>query len=169
MKRIDWDEYFMLLAHIVSMRSTCLKRNVGCVIVRDNRILTTGYNGATEGEPHCIDLERCMKNQINSKGSYDYCPAVHGEENAILQAARIGISLRGATCYTTVSPCYYCAKSLKNAGIRRIVYDQKYSSSDQVKAKYWWNFLVSNFELKQVSVRIDTVDRIRLFLQEVAR
>jgi dCMP deaminase len=120
MARPSWDEYFMELAQVVAKRSTCNRRSVGAVLVRDKRILTTGYNGSPPGLPHCTD-EGCLMVE-------GHCVrAIHAEQNAIVQAALHGIDLRGATCYVTSSPCVHCAKMLIAAGITRIVYLDSYT------------------------------------------
>jgi dCMP deaminase len=120
MARPSWDEYFMELAQVVAKRSTCNRRSVGAVLVRDKRILTTGYNGSPPGLPHCTD-EGCLMVE-------GHCVrAIHAEQNAIVQAALHGIDLSGATCYVTSSPCVHCAKMLIAAGIKRIVYLDNYT------------------------------------------
>lgn len=120
MARPSWDEYFMELAQVVAKRSTCNRRSVGAVLVRDKRILTTGYNGSPPGLPHCTD-EGCL--MVDG-----HCVrAIHAEQNAIIQGALHGIDLRGATCYVTSSPCVHCTKMLIGAGIKRIVYLDAYT------------------------------------------
>lgn len=125
--RPDWDEYFMEIAHVVARRSTCLRRQVGAVVVREKRILTTGYNGAPMGIPHCLELG-CLRDEmgIASGTRHEICRALHAEENAIIQAALHGISTKGATMYCTNQPCSMCAKSIVNAGVARIVYEDDY-------------------------------------------
>jgi len=121
------DEYFMEIAKVVAKRSTCLRNHVGAVIVRDKRILTTGYNGAPSGLPHCLDIG-CLRdeNNIPSGENQEICRGVHAEQNAIIQAALHGISTEGATLYCTHQPCSLCAKMLINAHIKRVVYSEKY-------------------------------------------
>ena len=128
MNRKSWDEYFMEIADIVKTRSTCLRRHVGAVIVKDNRIISTGYNGAPTGLLHCttIGCERQRQN-IPSGQRHELCRALHAEQNAIIQAAKFGISTEGATAYITVQPCVICAKMLINAGITRVVHAGDYS------------------------------------------
>jgi dCMP deaminase len=127
MKRISWDEYFMEIARLVAKRSTCLRRKVGAVIVRDKHILATGYNGAPSGLPHCIDVG-CLreKENIPSGERHELCRGLHAEQNAIIQAANHGASLRGSTLYTTTYPCIICTKMIINAGIKRVVYLEGY-------------------------------------------
>lgn len=125
--RQTWDEYFMGIVELVKERSTCLRRHVGAVIVKDKRILSTGYNGAPMGCPHCAETG-CLRQQLNvpSGTRHELCRAVHAEQNAIVQAAYHGISLQGATLYVTDSPCVICAKLAINAGIAKIVYKGEY-------------------------------------------
>lgn len=117
--RPTWDEYFMQIAFTVAQRSTCDRAHVGCVLVRDRRILTTGYNGAPAGLPHCDDVGHLMVD--------GHCVrTLHAEQNAIIQAALHGISIEHASSYVTHQPCLTCAKMLINAGIRRVVYAGNY-------------------------------------------
>ncbi|MCL2136093.1 MAG: dCMP deaminase family protein [Coriobacteriia bacterium] len=126
-KRPSWDEYFMQICYLVSSRTTCLRRAVGAVIVKDRRILATGYNGVPRGVEHCLS-RGCLRTQLGipSGEKQELCRGVHAEENAILQAARYGTSIDGSTCYTTTQPCIMCAKSLINAGITEIVFASDY-------------------------------------------
>ncbi|MFH1062476.1 MAG: dCMP deaminase family protein [Candidatus Omnitrophota bacterium] len=125
--RPSWDEYFLDISQLVSKRSTCLRRKVGAVIVKDKRILTTGYNGAPSGLKHC-EKTGCMREQMNipSGQRHELCRALHAEMNAILQAAQYGISLEGSMIYCTNQPCIICAKMIINAGIKRIVVLKNY-------------------------------------------
>lgn len=117
----------MEVAEVVAKRSTCLRRNIGAVIVKDKRILATGYNGAPTGLPHCGDTG-CLREKLGipSGERYEYCRALHAEQNALIQAARYGISLEGSTIYSTTEPCSMCAKMIINAGLRRVVYKDPY-------------------------------------------
>ncbi|OUQ60315.1 cytidine deaminase [Tyzzerella sp. An114] len=126
--RATWDEYFMEIAEIVKTRSTCLRRQVGAVIVKDNRIITTGYNGAPSGLMHCSDMGYCEREKLNipSGQRHELCRALHAEQNAIIQAANMGVSTQGATLYVTLQPCVICAKMAVNAGIIKIVYKGTY-------------------------------------------
>lgn len=126
--RASWDEYFMEIAEIVKTRSTCLRRHVGAVIVKDNRIITTGYNGAPSGMEHCIDKGGCYREKMNipSGQRHELCRALHAEQNAVIQAAKFGISTDGATIYITLQPCVICSKIIINAGIKRVVYKGAY-------------------------------------------
>ncbi|HXG25093.1 MAG TPA: cytidine/deoxycytidylate deaminase family protein [Chthonomonadales bacterium] len=119
LNRPSWDEYFMQIARDVSTRATCPRRHVGAVVVLDRRILTTGYNGAPHGLPHCTE--------IGCKMQDGHCiRTLHAEQNAIVQGALNGVSLRGATLYATCQPCNMCAKMIINAGIVRVVFDGEY-------------------------------------------
>ncbi|MDO8585484.1 MAG: cytidine/deoxycytidylate deaminase family protein [Armatimonadota bacterium] len=126
-RRPDWDEYFMEIAEVVAKRSTCLRRQIGAVIVKDKRILATGYNGAPAGLPHCLELG-CLRDELGiaSGTRHEICRALHSEQNAIVQAALYGVSTRGSTLYCTHQPCSLCAKMLINAGISRVVFEGEY-------------------------------------------
>lgn len=120
--RPNWDEYFMKMAFLAAERSTCLRHHVGAVIVRDKRLLTTGYNGAAAGVKDCIELG-CLRNEmkIPSGTRHEICRAIHAEQNAIIQAGLHGINIKGSTIYCTHSPCILCAKMLVNAGIKTFI------------------------------------------------
>ena len=126
-KRPSWTDYFIELARIAATRSTCLRRQVGAVLVRDRRVLSTGYNGAPRGIIHCEE-RGCLRNELGvpSGERQELCRAVHAEQNAIIQAALSGVSIEGAEIYVTLFPCAVCAKSLINAGVKRIVYVEGY-------------------------------------------
>jgi dCMP deaminase len=127
MSRPGWDSYFMNIAQLVATRSTCLRRQVGCVIVLDRRILATGYNGAPSGVAHCGEIGCLRQVQgIPSGERHEMCRGVHAEQNAIIQGARHGVSLLGATAYCTDEPCSICTKMLINAGIQEIIYAGDY-------------------------------------------
>ncbi len=121
-KRPSWDEYFMDIVGVVARRSTCVRRKVGAALVRDRRILSTGYNGAPSGMAHCLD-RGCLRLEMNvpSGERHELCRGLHAEQNAIIQAALHGVSVREATLYCTNQPCVICAKMIINAGIIRIV------------------------------------------------
>ncbi len=120
--RPTWDEYFLDIAVLVSKRSTCLRRNVGAVLVKDKRILATGYNGAPSKIRHCSEVG-CMREKLKipSGERHELCRGLHGEQNAFLQAALHGTSLKGASLYSTTQPCIICAKMIINAGIKEII------------------------------------------------
>ena len=125
--RPDWDSYFMEIARIVSKRSTCIRRNVGSLIVKDKRILSTGYNGAPIHLRHCIDTG-CMRERLNiaSGERHELCRGLHAEQNAIIQAAYHGVSINGADIYSTHLPCSICMKMIINAGLVRVFYEEGY-------------------------------------------
>jgi dCMP deaminase len=125
--RPSWDEYFMSIARLVSGRSTCLRRKVGAVIVKDRRILATGYNGAPAGLPHCSETG-CVRERLRvpSGERHELCRGIHAEQNGIVQSANHGTVIAGATIYTTHHPCSVCAKMIINAGIVRVVTDDGY-------------------------------------------
>jgi dCMP deaminase len=121
-KRPSWDEYFLEVAKLVSKRSTCLRRSVGALLVKDKRILATGYNGAPSGLAHCLDIG-CLREKLGvpSGERHELCKALHAEQNAFIQASLYGIPVKGSTLYATCQPCVICAKMLINAGIKEIV------------------------------------------------
>src|SRR5512140_3443521 len=129
MPRPGWDEYFMEITRLVAKRSTCLRRQVGAVLVKDKNILATGYNGAPSGVAHCLDVG-CLREKMNipSGERHELCRGLHAEQNAIIQAAKHGSNL-----YCTTMPCIICSKMIINAGIRRIVYEEGYC--DQLAAE----------------------------------
>jgi len=121
-KRPSWDEYFLEVAQLVSKRATCLRRSVGALLVKDKKILATGYNGAPSGLGHCLDIG-CLREKLKipSGERHELCRGLHAEQNVLLQAALYGVSTRGSTLYITNQPCIICAKMLINAGIKEIV------------------------------------------------
>ena len=125
--RPPWDEYFLSIARLVSSRSTCLRRQVGAVVVKNKQVLATGYNGAPSGITHC-DKVGCLREELKvpSGQRHELCRALHAEQNAFLQAARHGASLDGATLYITTQPCSICAKMIINVGIKKIVIEGEY-------------------------------------------
>ena len=125
--RLSWDEYFMKLAWLVAERATCVRHHVGAVIVRDKRILTTGYNGAAAGTKDCLEMG-CLRNELNipSGTRHEICRAIHAEQNAIIQAGTHGINISGGTLYCTHSPCILCAKMIANAKIKKVVMSIEY-------------------------------------------
>jgi dCMP deaminase len=126
--RPSWDEYFLELADAVSKRATCDRGRSGCVIVKDKRILVTGYVGSPAGLPHCDEVGHLMKTMVNEDGSKsEHCVrTVHAEQNAICQAAKLGVSVDGATVYCRMTPCRVCAMLLINCGIKRVYCEKKY-------------------------------------------
>ena len=121
--RPSWEDYFLQLADLVASRSTCLRRQVGAVLVRDERIIATGYNGAPRGIQHCLEAG-CLREKmgIPSGERYELCRGVHAEQNAIINAAYYGVSTKGAVLYCTNQPCLICARMIINAGIIKVVH-----------------------------------------------
>jgi dCMP deaminase len=132
--RPTWDEYFMNITDMVKTRSTCMRRQVGAVIVRDKRILTTGYNGTPAGLRHCAEVG-CLRDELKipSGERHELCRGIHAEQNAIIQAAVFGVSIQNGTIYTNVSPCILCTKIIINSGITRIVTREAYNDTLALK------------------------------------
>ena len=126
-ERPSYDEYFMEMAHLVAKRSTCLRRKVGAILVKDKHILSTGYNGAPKGLKHCSEVG-CLRKELGipSGERHEICRGLHAEQNAIIQAAVFGISIKNSVLYCTNTPCVVCAKMLINAGVKEIVYSGEY-------------------------------------------
>ncbi len=143
-KRPDWDSYFLDIVDLVSRRSTCCRRSVGAGLVRDSRILATGYNGAPSKLQHCLDIG-CLREQLKvpSGERHELCRGLHAEQNAIIQAALHGVSTKGSTLYCTNHPCVICAKMIINAGISRVVIRDGYH--DQLAAEM----------LKEAGIRVE--------------
>ena len=127
MSRPSWTEYFMEITRVAATRSTCLRRKVGAVIVKDNQILATGYNGAPAGLTHCLEIG-CMREKLGipSGQRHELCRALHAEQNAIIQAAVHGTAIKGSIIYVTNQPCVMCTKMIVNAGIRKVIYSGDY-------------------------------------------
>ena len=126
--RPSWDTYFMNITNLVAQRSTCLRRAVGAVLVKDKRILSTGYNGAPANLKHCLEVG-CLREQmgIESGKMHELCRGIHAEQNAIIQAAYHGVSVKGAVVYCTNQPCSICARMIINAGLVKIYYQSGYA------------------------------------------
>lgn len=148
--RPSWDEYFMEIVELIKSRSTCLRRQVGALIAKDKRILATGYNGAPIGCSHCEEVG-CLreKYKIPSGQRHELCRAIHAEQNAIVQAAYSGVSVKGATMYVTNQPCVLCAKMIINAGIEKIVFKGDYPDDIAMEL------------LKEASVRVIKYENIK--------
>ncbi len=129
-KRISWDEYFISITKEVAKRSSCLRRHVGAVLVKNKHILSTGYNGSVRNMPHCFEVG-CIreKMQIPSGTRHELCRGLHAEQNALLFATSLGIDTEGATLYSLTHPCILCAKMIVQAGIKRVVYINDYPDS----------------------------------------
>ncbi|UCH72578.1 MAG: cytidine/deoxycytidylate deaminase family protein [Thermoplasmatales archaeon] len=126
-ERPPYDEYFMEMANVVSRRSTCTRRKVGAILVKDRHILSTGYNGAPKGLKHCSEVG-CLRKKLNTPSGerHEICRGLHAEQNAIIQAAVFGISIKDSILYCTNTPCVVCAKMLINAGVKEIVFSGEY-------------------------------------------
>lgn len=161
--RISWNEYFMVIAKLVSTRSTCNSRPTGAVIVRDRQILSTGYNGSMPGAPHCSDeinvggKPYCYRRTIKAPedDKYNFCRSSHAEANAIARAAKMGIPLDGSTLFVTLAPCYVCLKLLANAGIKHIFYEYRYESTNGQRDTHWQSVInespIETFEELKIS------------------
>lgn len=149
-----WDRRFMQMAWVISGWASCFQtdRKIGAVIVKDKRILTTGYNGAPAGIKTCVERGECLRKKLGiaSGTKHELCYAIHAEQNAIIQAAKLGVSIDGATLYCTHQPCVICAKMIVNSGIKRVVYEQGYPDefSRQILAE-------GNVLLQQWSPEVD--------------
>lgn len=151
MNREELDEFYIRMAYLVSTRSTCIRRKVGAVIVKDKIVLSTGYNGAPTEISHC-NSDTCIRNKLNipSGERHEMCRGAHAENNAIAQAARKGISIEGATIYCTTQPCIYCAKSIVNSGIKRLIYSEPYGNGmDELTME-----MLQNIEVKIINVKL---------------
>ena len=130
MNRPSWDDYFMEMTKLTATRSSCLRCHVGAVLVKDTRVIATGYNGAPAGVTHC-EVTGCLRQKLNvpSGERHELCRGLHAEQNAIIQAALYGVSTEGATIYCTTKPCSICTKMIINAKITKIVYGEYYNDS----------------------------------------
>ena len=144
--RPSWDEYFMEIVQVVKKRSTCLRRQVGAIIVKDKRILSTGYNGSPTGLKHCEEI-KCLREKLNipSGQRHELCRGLHAEQNAIVHAANFGVSIKDSTIYVTDHPCVLCAKMIINGGIKRVVYTSGYP--DELSSK-----LLNEAKIKMIRI-----------------
>lgn len=167
MNRPTWHEYFLMLAKLVSARSTCNSRKVGAIIVRDNKILATGYNGAVHGASHCSDRgpDYCLRRDIGVREAekFNYCLASHAEVNAINQAARFGASLGNSTLYCTLEPCNWCFKQLIQAGIKEIYFEIAYDSPNKEFDEFWRQIMETHQGLR-VFEQISVSDQAKNFM-----
>ncbi len=157
-ERIPWDQYFMIMAKIAALRSTCNSRPGGAVVVKDNRILSTGYVGSVKNAPQCTDFgsEYCYRRTLNVPDSdkYNYCRSVHAEANAINYASKYGISVQGGIMYCTLQPCIVCVKNLASSGIIGVTYELPYSSND-VKRDQLWKSKLLEYNILHNQLKID--------------
>lgn len=149
MARKSKDTYFGEIADLVSSRSTCLRNQVGAVIVKDSQILSTGYNGAPKGLPHCDEVG-CIREEMGLKSGerHELCRGLHAEQNAIIQAAYHGVSVKGGKIYVTTKPCSICTKMIINAGIEEIIYIEEYD--DRLAAEL---LSQSNLKIRKINVK----------------
>ncbi len=153
-KRPSWDEYFMEIVFLIARRATCIRRKVGAVIVKENQILATGYNGVPSGIRHCSEQGGCLREQmgIPSGQRHELCRGLHAEQNAIIQAAVHGSSIKGGTLYCTTLPCIVCIKMLINAGIKRVVYSEGYQDDLAKEMMDQADIIVQQFPMKPQSL-----------------
>jgi len=156
-ERIDWHSYFMLIAKVASLRSGCNDRKTGAVIVKDHRVLSTGYNGSLPGQPQCTDLgpNYCFRRSqnITDNDKYNFCPAIHAEANAINQAACFGPAIKGSAIYCTLEPCYVCLKSIVSVGISEIYFELSYDSLNKERDNHWKNEIENTVKIwKQITI-----------------
>lgn len=147
--RPNWDEYFFKIIDVVKERSTCIRRQVGAVIVKDNHILATGYNGVPTGISHCEDVG-CLREKLNvpSGQRHELCRGLHAEQNAIIQAAKYGIMIEGSKIYTNAKPCSICTKMIINSGIKEIIFIEYYNDplADELLSET--DLIIRKFESK---------------------
>ena len=156
MARKSWDDYFMSIADLVAERSTCMRRHVGAVLVKDRRIVATGYNGAPAGIKHCLETG-CLREKLNiaSGQNHELCRGIHAEQNAIIQAAKFGIALDGSTLYCKMTPCRRCAMIIINSGIKRVVCEKHYhADKDTIEL-----FTLADVELVVMNEEVEEYDR----------
>ena len=154
MSRISWDDYFLELMETVAKRATCDRGRSGCIIVRDRRIVSTGYVGSPPGIPHCDEIGHLMKEVIDEDGTVrNHCVrTIHAEQNAICQAARYGISLEGTTLYCKMEPCRVCAMLIISSGIKKVVAAKKYHAAQESREM----FAMAEVELVVIDNKIET-------------
>ncbi|MDR1522559.1 MAG: cytidine/deoxycytidylate deaminase family protein [Endomicrobium sp.] len=152
-ERPSWDNYFIKLAWLVAERSTCVRHHVGAVIVRDKRILTTGYNGAATSTQDCLE-KGCLRNELKipSGQRHEICRAIHAEQNAIIQGGYNGINIKDSILYCTHSPCVLCSKMIVNAGIKKVVADIEYPDDTFRKLFFEVNIEFSTLHLKDLTI-----------------
>jgi len=156
-QRPDWDRYFLDLCEAVSKRATCDRGRAGCVIVKDRRIMTTGYVGAPAGLPHCDEAGHDMRKVFDEQGnlSHHCVRTLHAEQNAIIQAAKFGIPLDGSTLYCKMTPCRTCAMIIINSGIKRVVCEKHYHADKDTIAM----FKVAGVELVVMNNQVEEYDK----------
>ncbi len=166
--RPPWDEYFMAIAKLVSTRSTCSSRPVGCVVARDHRILVSGYNGPPSGHPHCSERGDgrdifCLRRSEGASDAqkHDVCPSIHAEDNALRLARHLGLDLGGSIVYLTLAPCIRCIRLLREAGIRGVFFELRYRSIDQERDAAWEREARESFEIyKEAAISQTSIEKI---------
>jgi len=168
-ERPSYDEYFMEMSHLVAKRSTCLRRKVGAILVKDKHILSTGYNGAPKGLKHCSEVG-CLRKELGipSGERHEICRGLHAEQNAIIQAAVFGISIKNSVLYCTNTPCVVCAKMLINAGVNEIVYSGEYPddlakkiiSESKIKIRNFDNNNTVLYKPEKLASKIEKIRKI---------
>ncbi|NJP09890.1 MAG: dCMP deaminase family protein [Leptolyngbyaceae cyanobacterium RU_5_1] len=167
-QRPSWDEYFIMLAKLAAIRSTCIARQVGAVIVMNKRVLATGYNGPPSGSAHCIDQGYCYPGLVNCDASKTLpSRAIHAEANAIAQAAKHGISTRGASIYVTLEPCLSCLKLIISAGISEVYYETAFNTQENISLR---DTFISEglINLKQIQLSKTSLEKAILLLNDPA-
>jgi len=157
-KRPSWDEYFLKIMEMVGTRSTCDRGRTGCVIVKDKRLLTTGYAGSPIGVKHCDEVGHEMSKVVHNDGTESqHCiRTTHAEQNAIVQAARVGLALDGATLYCNMTPCYICAKMIINVGIKKVIANKDYHAGARSKEV----FKEAGVEFSLVNTETETYEKM---------
>lgn len=155
--RPSWEQYFMIIAKIIALRSTCNSRPGGAIVVRDNRILATGYTGSVHGAFQCSDKGPyyCFRRDSGASDidKYNICKSIHAEQNTIAYAAKFGVSLNGGIMYCTLQPCYICLKSIAASGIKEVNFELLYESNDKKRDDSWKNaFKEFKIECKQIEI-----------------
>lgn len=154
----NWDNRFIKITNQIAAWSSCMRRQVGAILVKDKRIIATGYNGAPQNMTSCVELENCIRHNAASGDNLNFCRGVHAEQNAIAQAAKLGISTQGAILYCTHKPCATCVKLLINSGITRIVYWNDYS--DKLADKL---LKESNLQVDFIDINLNIKENIKAF------
>lgn len=159
--RPSWEQYFMIIAKIIALRSTCNSRPGGAIVVRDNRILATGYTGSVSGAFQCSDkgLDYCFRRDsgVSDIDKYNTCKSIHAEQNAIAYAAKFGVSLNGGVMYCTLQPCYICLKSIAASGINEVNFELLYESGNK-KRDESWKYAFEEFEIECKQIKINDFD-----------
>lgn len=168
--RPSWEQYFMVIAKIIALRSTCNSRPGGAIVVRDNRILATGYTGSVSGAFQCSDkgTDYCFRRDSGAPDidKYNICKSIHAEQNAIAHAAKFGVSLNNGIMYCTLQPCYICLKSIAALGIKKVNFELFYESSNKKRDESWKDaFKEFGIECRQIIVSPENISKAIEFLR----